>query len=80
VGFLLFQENVRGTVSNSAIANYVGHMFSCKIHMVEKYFVIQVEVFWVVVYYHNTRRRHNSGDLDLNLHRRENFKSLIFSK
>jgi len=32
-----------------------------------------------MVSYHNTTRRHNPDDLDLNLHRRENLKSRIIS-
>jgi hypothetical protein len=31
----------------------------------------------VLVSYHNAALRHNPEDLDLNLHRRENLKSLI---
>jgi hypothetical protein len=33
----------------------------------------------VLVSYHNTTRRHNPEDLDLNLHRRENLKSRIIN-
>jgi hypothetical protein len=49
---------------------------------------IQDKVFWVVmpcsfvvhvpekvVFYHNTTRRHNPEDFDLNLHRRENLRT-----
>jgi len=52
----------------------------CSVAVGHRRFTVKMEATWsseTLVFYLNTRRRHNSEDLDLNLHRRENLESCI---